>query len=358
MSRGIRSALGGKNIGGHEMIVALVLTWEEQKRNGNEQEQAHQRYQERAEADVGTKSGNSRNSGNSGNSGILEHASVAGKTSVDEQSWMNEVLDMLSTTCTLSLIPPSKQAVFPPSFLSYSRDNDNSSSSVLATSKTKSAANERAPPPLQSPISSWTPTLPHPKVQTFAVLSSMLDEQTSSDMKEEEKEKEEEEDGDEDDEKEEEEEEEEEKNSALPPLPNYCPSNEKFTTNPLAPRHTVRVQHALRAYHESLFIEENAQSMQFPIPFVDTILEFIMKLVLPAILNPFAEYYVKEVSGRVSDEMGHKIVADVPTDVVKLLTPPLTYNVSNLLTDALTASVSKSLIHHLPWSLVHPLSRS
>jgi hypothetical protein len=53
---------------------------------------------------------------------------------------------------------------------------------------------------------------------------------------------------------------------------------------------------------------------------------------------------VKEVGGRVSDEMSHKVVADVPGDVVKLLTPPLTFNVSNLLTDALTASVSKSLI--------------
>ena len=32
---------------------------------------------------------------------------------------------------------------------------------------------------------------------------------------------------------------------------------------------------------------------QFPIPFVDTILEFVIKLVLPAIFNPFSEYSYK-----------------------------------------------------------------
>ena len=74
-----------------------------------------------------------------------------------------------------------------------------------------------------------------------------------------------------------------------------------------------------------------------------------------ALLNPFAEYYVKEVSGRVSDEMGPKIVADVPEDVVKLLTPPLTYNVTNLLTDALTASVSKNIITALTMEFGAPI---
>ena len=120
--------------------------------------------------------------------------------------------------------------------------------------------------------------------------------------------------------------------------------------------HPPHIQKALQAYHESSFIEEHAKMTEFPIPFVDTVLEFIMKLVLPAILNPFSEYYVKEVSSRISDEMGHKIVAEVPVDVVKLLTPPLTYNISNLLTDALTASVSKSLITSLTLEFGAPIS--
>ena len=68
-------------------------------------------------------------------------------------------------------------------------------------------------------------------------------------------------------------------------LPNYCALNGTVNdttvhggASPSPHPHIVR---ALRAYHESAFIESNARLTQFPIPFVDTILEFIIKLVRP-----------------------------------------------------------------------------
>ena len=256
--------------------------------------------------------------------GLLEHEIVQGKTSVSRKRWTKEVLTMLSTTCVLTQVPIQDQTIFPPGQLVW-----------YPKITSPPPTNKELRPPLTQPIQQWTPVLqPYFKTQTFVVLSKQVDPTSSSPASS------------------------FSTNSStagsssssvLPPLPNYCPPEGQTM-------HPPHIQKALQAYHESSFIEEHAKMTEFPIPFVDTVLEFIMKLVLPAILNPFSEYYVKEVASRVSDEMGHKIVAEVPVDVVKLLTPPLTYNISNLLTDALTASVSKSLITSLTMEFGAPIS--
>ena len=254
--------------------------------------------------------------------GLLEHEIVQGKTSLSRKRWMKEVLTMLSTTCVLTQVPIQDQTIFPPGQLVW-----------YPKTTPPPPTNNEMEPPLTQPIQQWTPVLePSFKTQTFVILpeqvvptSSTSGFSTNSSTAG------------------------SSSSSVLPPLPNYCPPEGQTM-------HPPHIQKALQAYHESSFIEEHAKMTEFPIPFVDTVLEFIMKLVLPAILNPFSEYYVKEVASRVSDEMGHKIVAEVPVDVVKLLTPPLTYNISNLLTDALTASVSKSLITSLTMEFGAPIS--
>lgn len=136
--------------------------------------------------------------------------------------------------------------------------------------------------------------------------------------------------------------------STIPPMPNYCGMD-----NGTLDAGTVR---QLKEQHEISFIETHVESLEFPIPFVEDILKFCMELAMPALINPMAEEYVKQSTSRMSDEMQHKVVAQVPEDVSKLLGPPLSFNVSNLAEDALTASVSKALISAITLDLGAPIT--
>lgn len=296
LSRAIKSALGIKTFNKDELVTAFILTWEDNRVRTSRE-------------------------------GILEHAIVRGKNARNRQVWMDEVLEDLTETCVLSHVLPHRQTLFPPGKLTYKQESTNSLGS---------AVNNDQMAPLAHPIRRWIPSKrDHTRTFTFAIMDESIHDDVHRDIHNTNNHN-------------------HPSTDPLPPSPNYCPTTTKDKAG-LGGKHKPHIETALRAYHESAFIEQNAKMLEFPIPFVDTILEFIMKLVLPALLNPFAEYYVKEVSGRVSDEMEHKIVADVPEDVVKLLTPPLTYNVSNLLTDSLTASVSKSLITSLTMEFGAPI---
>jgi hypothetical protein len=299
LSHIIQIALGKTNIHNNELLVAFVLTWED-----NYIVRGHD------------------------TNGILEHDVVKGKTSSNQLKWMAEVLDMLSSTCVLSRVSLQNQIIFPPG-------------QFVWLNETNSSHHRSLDQPLDQPIKQWKTTKMQSKSYTYVIVNNIITTQQDDDN--------------------------EEASSSsssspstlIPPLPNYCSSlkNENATNNISTNKHSPHILQALHALHETSFIEENMKMTEFPIPFVDTILEFIMKLLLPAIINPFTEYYEDEIGGRVSEEVGHKIVGQVPVDVVKLLTPPLTYNVSNLLTDALTASVSKSLITSLTMEFGAPISK-
>ena len=251
LSRAIQSALGQTTFNTNELITGFILTWE--------------------------------NDMNENENGILEHALVRGKTAANRKIWMKEVLEMLTNTCTLSQIPPNQQIIFPPGVLIYTPSLTSKSSSTTTTSSFSSTTtattsttsttsttpttstitstqenNKQNDKPLVKPVQQWRPSIrKHVTTHTFVIASppplpfKPSDDPSIS------------------------------SNDPLPPYPNYCSTSTLNRSDGTSPKHLPHIEKALRAYHESAFIEDNAKMMEFPIPFVDTILEFIMKLVLP-----------------------------------------------------------------------------
>ena len=245
LSRAIQSALGQTTFNTNELITGFILTWE--------------------------------NDMNENENGILEHALVRGKTAANRKIWMKEVLEMLTNTCTLSQIPPNQQIIFPPGVLIYTPSLTSKSSSTTTTSSSSSTTtattstasttpttstitstkenNKQNDKPLVKPVQQWRPSIrKHVTTHTFVIASPPPLPFKPSAIS---------------------------SNDPLPPYPNYCSTSTLNRSDGTSPKHLPHIEKALRAYHESAFIEDNAKMMEFPIPFVDTILEFIMKLVLP-----------------------------------------------------------------------------
>lgn len=132
-------------------------------------------------------------------------------------------------------------------------------------------------------------------------------------------------------------------NGAIPPMPNYCGVKDGHLS-----LHQVE---ALQAMHETAFIDEGLRmeathrTLQNPIPDAPGIVEQVVNTLIPAVLEWFFSFFTERAGNRISDEMEHKILADTPRDVVKLLEPPLAFNISNLAVEALTASLTKSVSH-------------
>jgi hypothetical protein len=133
-------------------------------------------------------------------------------------------------------------------------------------------------------------------------------------------------------------------NHLVPRMPNYCGMQEGDLS-------LLQVQ-ALQAHHETAFIAEQQHGLsmtrkQNEIPDAPNILEMVVKTLIPAVLKWFFEFFTSRAGARVSDQMGHKITAETPRDVVKLLEPPLAFNVSNLAVEAVTASLTQSVAHNI-----------
>ena len=132
-------------------------------------------------------------------------------------------------------------------------------------------------------------------------------------------------------------------NHVIPPMPNYCGMKNGHLS-----LHQVE---ALQAMHETAFIDEGLRikathrMQQNPIPDAPGIVEQVVNTLIPAVLDWFFSFFTERAGNRISDEMSHKILADTPRDTVKLLEPPLAFNVSNLAVEALTASLTKSVSH-------------
>ena len=131
------------------------------------------------------------------------------------------------------------------------------------------------------------------------------------------------------------------KDKLLPDLPDYCGLDDGDLTE-------EQVE-GLAAFHEVSFIEQ--KSREVPIPGLGGILKVLMKVTMPSIMDPWLDRLSEHTTHTLSDQMEHKLVSELPKLTVKLVEPPLSFNVTSLCTDAVTASLTKALVTSLSMEL-------
>lgn len=121
---------------------------------------------------------------------------------------------------------------------------------------------------------------------------------------------------------------------AVPPMPNFC----GVTEGTVGTKDIRR----LREHHEVSFIETFHRS-RAGIPGLSEIMDFVVKLILPPIMNPFTNNLAEHYANTGGAEQSHQVNADVPMDVVRKLAPNLRWNLVNLLPDLMAAHLTRSL---------------
>jgi hypothetical protein len=114
----------------------------------------------------------------------------------------------------------------------------------------------------------------------------------------------------------------------VPSIPNYC-----GLKNGTLEINTVE---ELQRHHEAAFIETKQ------IPFLDKILGFVVKLMMPPLMNPFMDKFKTHMAHTMT-QLTHAIDADTPNDVLKVLAPILVRNLTAILTDSITAEITDKL---------------
>ena len=130
----------------------------------------------------------------------------------------------------------------------------------------------------------------------------------------------------------------------VPPMPNYCGLKN-------GELELLQVE-ALQAHHESVLISthEHERSMakkENVIPDGPNIIQLSVKTLIPPLLIWFFKFFTARMAPRLSEQMGHRISADTPRDVTKMLEPPLAFNISNVAVEAITASLTRSVSHSI-----------
>eukprot|EP00742_Colponemidia_sp_Colp-10_P007343 GILJ01007902.1.p1 GENE.GILJ01007902.1~~GILJ01007902.1.p1 ORF type:complete len:523 (+),score=59.07 GILJ01007902.1:27-1595(+) len=92
-------------------------------------------------------------------------------------------------------------------------------------------------------------------------------------------------------------------------------------------------------YMNDVFLETRARG----VPGLDGILNTVMKLVMTPLFTPVTDLLTADLTHSVSHNVGHSMDEHVPEDAAGMLIPPLTINVTNLMTDSVTLNLCEAV---------------
>eukprot|EP00743_Colponemidia_sp_Colp-15_P009592 GILK01010493.1.p1 GENE.GILK01010493.1~~GILK01010493.1.p1 ORF type:complete len:517 (-),score=61.05 GILK01010493.1:270-1820(-) len=92
-------------------------------------------------------------------------------------------------------------------------------------------------------------------------------------------------------------------------------------------------------YMNDVFLETRARG----VPGLDGILNVVMKLIMTPLFTPVTDLLTADLTHSVSHNVGHSMDEHVPEDAAGMLIPPLTINVTNLMTDSVTLNLCEAV---------------